>query len=42
MDGRGAEALEHLRIAVANDPRTRAWAESDSELDSLRDDPRWP
>ena len=42
MDGRGAEALEHLRVALANDPRTRVWAESDSELDSLRDDPRWP
>jgi hypothetical protein len=42
MDGRGAEALEHLRVAFANDPRTRGWAESDSELDSLRDDPRWP
>jgi tetratricopeptide (TPR) repeat protein len=36
---RRPEALEHLRIAFENDPRTRAWSESDSDLDSLRDDP---
>jgi len=32
-------ALEHLRTAFANDPRTREWARTESELDSLRDDP---
>jgi hypothetical protein len=33
------QALEHLRTAFANDPRTREWARTESELDSLRDDP---
>jgi tetratricopeptide (TPR) repeat protein len=33
-------ALEHLAQAVA-DPRLRAHAEKDSDLDSLRDDPRF-
>jgi len=37
--GRRSDALEHLRTAFANDPRTREWAVGDSELDSLRDDP---
>jgi mannose-6-phosphate isomerase-like protein (cupin superfamily) len=32
-------ALERLRTAFANDPRTREWARTESELDSLRDDP---
>jgi hypothetical protein len=42
MDGRRTEALEHLEVAFANDPRTRQWAASDSDLDSLRDDPAYP
>ena len=42
MAGRRTEALEHLAVAFANDPRTREWAESDSDLDSLRDDPAYP
>lgn len=35
-------ALDHLRLAFEKDARTRKWAEDDSDLDSLRDDPRWP
>jgi len=34
-------ALEHLEAAV-RDPRFREFAETDSDLDSLRDDPRFP
>jgi tetratricopeptide (TPR) repeat protein len=37
--GERDRALEHLRTAFANDPRTREWARTDSDLDSLRDDP---
>ena len=37
MGGRKEQALEHLRIAFTNDPRTREWAQDDSELDSLRE-----
>jgi tetratricopeptide (TPR) repeat protein len=33
-------ALEHLAQAKSN-PRVREWAETDSDLDSLRDDPRF-
>jgi tetratricopeptide (TPR) repeat protein len=33
-------ALEHLAEAVRN-PRVREWATTDSDLDSLRDDPRF-
>jgi tetratricopeptide (TPR) repeat protein len=33
-------ALEHLSQAKSN-PRVREWAETDSDLDSLRDDPRF-
>jgi mannose-6-phosphate isomerase-like protein (cupin superfamily) len=39
MSGERERALEHLRTAFANDPRTREWAREDSDLDSLRDDP---
>ena len=35
--GRREEALSHLRIAFANDPRTREWAAEDDELDAVRD-----
>jgi mannose-6-phosphate isomerase-like protein (cupin superfamily) len=41
MDRR-EQALAHLRIAFAEDPRTRGWAASDSDLDALRDDPDFP
>jgi tetratricopeptide (TPR) repeat protein len=42
LAGRRAQALEHLRVAFANDPRTREWAAGDSDLDSIRDDPDFP
>ena len=31
------DALRHLRIAFANDPRTRAWAADDDDLSAVRD-----
>ncbi|HEY7003375.1 MAG TPA: tetratricopeptide repeat protein [Gaiellaceae bacterium] len=36
------DALAHLAEAIGADPRMRAWAESDSDFDSVRDDPRFP
>lgn len=36
------QALAHLRIAFAEDPRTRDWAADDSDLDTIRDDPGFP
>jgi tetratricopeptide (TPR) repeat protein len=42
LSGRREEALEHLRTAFANDPRTRDWAKTESDLDGLRDDPEFP
>jgi quercetin dioxygenase-like cupin family protein len=42
MGGRGDEAVEHLRRAFAADPRTRAWAIDDADLDSLRARPDYP
>ena len=41
MDRR-EQALVHLRIAFAENPRTRGWAANDSDLDALRDDPAFP
>jgi hypothetical protein len=35
-------ALEHLTRAVELEPRTRAWAQEDTDFDSIRDDPRFP
>ena len=35
-------ALEHLNRAVEQDPRTRSWAATDSDLDPIRSDPRYP
>jgi hypothetical protein len=35
-------ALQHLQKAFAGDPRTRGWAQSDTDLDAIRADPRWP
>jgi mannose-6-phosphate isomerase-like protein (cupin superfamily) len=40
--GRHEQALEHIRTAFENDPRTREWAAEDSDLDSIRDDPAFP
>jgi mannose-6-phosphate isomerase-like protein (cupin superfamily) len=31
-------AVEHIRIAFEQDPRTRAWAAEDADLDSIRDE----
>lgn len=42
LAGRRAEALDHLRRAFELDPKTREWAATDSDLDSLRDDPAFP
>lgn len=40
LAGRTGDAIEHLRIALGrSDERVRAWAENDSDLDSLRDEP---
>jgi tetratricopeptide (TPR) repeat protein len=39
--GRADDALEHLRRATANDPRTGDWAADDADLDAIRDDPRF-
>ena len=39
--GRHDDAFAHLRRALDGDPRTREWAAEDSDLDSLRDDPRF-
>ena len=35
-------ALGHLAEAIAADPRTREWARSDSDFDSIREDPSFP
>jgi quercetin dioxygenase-like cupin family protein len=40
--GEREAALEHLTRAAAEEPRCREWAKDDSDLDSLRDDPRYP
>jgi Tetratricopeptide repeat len=42
LAGRREDALDHLEQAVAADPRTRAWAQTDSDFDSIRDDPSFP
>jgi len=42
LAGRREDALGHLAVAVANDPRVAEWASDDSDLDSIRDDPAFP
>jgi tetratricopeptide (TPR) repeat protein len=42
LAGHRAEALDHLRAAVANDPEAASWAASDADLDSIRADPGFP
>ncbi|HZT15617.1 MAG TPA: cupin domain-containing protein [Gaiellaceae bacterium] len=39
LAGRHADALEHLRQAVAKSERLREWARGDSDLDPIRDEP---
>jgi tetratricopeptide (TPR) repeat protein len=42
LAGRREEALAHLAEAVEGDPRTREWAQTDADFDSIRNDPRFP
>jgi hypothetical protein len=42
LAGRADEAIEHLRVAFAADPRTRDWAAKDSDLDAVRGRPDYP
>ena len=39
LQGHREQAIEHLKIAYANNPATREWAAGDEDLDSVRDDP---
>jgi hypothetical protein len=39
LAGDRQRALDHLRTAFDNDPRTRDWARTEPDLDGLRDDP---
>ena len=42
LAGDSDRALEHLTRAFEGDPRTRAWAATDSDLEAIRSDPRYP
>ena len=42
LAGHRDDALEHLRIAEAGNPQVLEWANGDTDLDSIRDDPRYP
>jgi tetratricopeptide (TPR) repeat protein len=42
LGGRADDALRHLTEAVEADPRMAEWAQTDSDFDSVRDDPRFP
>ena len=42
LAGRAEAALAHLGEAVEADPRTREWAQTDSDFDAIRSDPRFP
>jgi tetratricopeptide (TPR) repeat protein len=39
LGGNREKAIEHLKIAYANNPETREWAAGDEDLESIRDDP---
>ena len=39
LGGNREKAIEHLRVAYANNPATREWAAGDEDLASVRDDP---
>lgn len=41
LTGRTDDALSHLEQAIALDERFREYAQSDSDLDAIRDDPRF-
>lgn len=38
LAGHREQAIVHLRIAYAEDPRTRDWAADDDDLRSVRDE----
>ena len=42
LAGQADDALRHLAEAIAADPRTREWAQTDTDFDSIRDDPSFP
>lgn len=42
LAGDSDRAIEHLARAFEGDPRTREWAATDSDLDPIRSDPRYP
>jgi tetratricopeptide (TPR) repeat protein len=42
LAGRREDALKHLTEAIDRDPRSKEWAQSDSDFDAIRDDPRFP
>jgi tetratricopeptide (TPR) repeat protein len=42
LAGDGERALEHIVRAFELNPKTREWAAEDSDLDAIRDDPRYP
>ena len=42
LAGRHDAALTHLAEAIAGDPRSRDWAQSDADFDPIRNDPRFP
>ena len=42
LAGRTDDALAHLALAVERDPRTREWAQSDSDFDAIRSEPDFP
>lgn len=42
LDGHPDDAVRHLAIAFEQDPRTREWAATDADLDSVREHPGYP
>jgi hypothetical protein len=42
LAGDADRAFDHLAQAFAGDARTREWAQTDSDLDAVRADSRWP
>jgi tetratricopeptide (TPR) repeat protein len=42
LAGEREAALDHLARALELEPRAREWSRSDSDLDPIRDDPRFP
>ena len=41
LNGDTDSALKHLRQSIAGEPRIAKWARDDSDLDPIRDDPRF-